>query len=304
MISSTQKYALDICMLLVALVVFLPEQSYPQNFETRGDAISGVGGKSNSANIEAFMSGGQLAPIGISQSTNFDLSAGFIYVIPRTPSGNVIAEVICPTNFAQGCSVTSQIKVDMTGMSPPDSVLAAFTGSITWDPSLLQFTGHSGILSGFVGVVNTTNAANGIIAFNGSHPQGVGGLIDILNLDFDVIGTLGSNGTLHLNFTMLQSTIFTDLLSVLTINDCAFNVVKPNLLGDVDGDDQVNSTDALIILSFDVGLPIPPQFQNRINAGVGDVDSDTQTNSTDALIILSFDAGITIPFPVGDPICP
>ena len=76
------------------------------------------------------------------------------------------------------------------------------------------------------------------------------------------------------------------------------------LLGDVNGDGFVNSTDALIILSFDVGLPIPQAFLDLINAGFGDVNSDGFTNSTDALIVLSFDVGLPVPFPVGQQFCP
>jgi len=77
----------------------------------------------------------------------------------------------------------------------------------------------------------------------------------------------------------------------------------PGLLGDVNADGLVNSTDALIILSFDAGVPLSPQLQYRINIGFGDGNREGLTNSTDSLIILSFDAGLPIPFPVGDPVC-
>ncbi len=84
-------------------------------------------------------------------------------------------------------------------------------------------------------------------------------------------------------------------------------VLKPctkGFLGNITTQDTVaNSTDALIILSFDAGLQIPPDIQNLIDLGFGDVNADGITNSTDALIILSYDAGIPVPFPVGDPVC-
>lgn len=75
------------------------------------------------------------------------------------------------------------------------------------------------------------------------------------------------------------------------------------LLGDISDDSLVNSTDALIILSYDVGLPILQPILDRINLGFGDVNEDGTSNSTDALIILSYDVGIPVPFPVGDPVC-
>lgn len=72
------------------------------------------------------------------------------------------------------------------------------------------------------------------------------------------------------------------------------------LLGDVDNDGGANSTDALIILSHDAGLPVP--YTCRIELGFGDANEDGATNSTDALIVLSIDAGFPVPCPVGCPV--
>jgi len=72
------------------------------------------------------------------------------------------------------------------------------------------------------------------------------------------------------------------------------------ILGDVNGDDAVNSTDALIILSCDAGI----DTSTFCPMNCGDVNGDGLVNSTDALIILSYDAGIPVPYPVGEPGCP
>jgi hypothetical protein len=56
----------------------------------------------------------------------------------------------------------------------------------------------------------------------------------------------------------------------------------------------------LIVLSGDVGISITQYCP----ANCGDVNGDTYVNSTDALIILSYDAGMSVPFPVGQPGCP
>lgn len=77
----------------------------------------------------------------------------------------------------------------------------------------------------------------------------------------------------------------------------------PGLLGDVNGDDTVNSTDALILLSFDAGIPVPQSFLDRINVGFGDANDDGNTNSTDALILISWEVGLPTPFPVGTTVC-
>jgi hypothetical protein len=72
------------------------------------------------------------------------------------------------------------------------------------------------------------------------------------------------------------------------------------ILGGVNDDDVVNSTDALIILSSDVGL----DTSQYCPMNCGDVNGDGYVNSTDALIILSYDVGMTVPYPVGQPGCP
>jgi hypothetical protein len=75
---------------------------------------------------------------------------------------------------------------------------------------------------------------------------------------------------------------------------------QSGISGDVNGDGAPNSTDALIILSADVGMNT--SWFCPMNCG--DVNSDGLVNSTDALIILSYDVGMTIPFPVGQAGCP
>ena len=71
-------------------------------------------------------------------------------------------------------------------------------------------------------------------------------------------------------------------------------------LGGVNGDGAVNSTDALIILSADVGI----NTSQYCPMNCGDVNGDGLVNSTDALIILSYDVGISVPYLVGSGACP
>jgi uncharacterized repeat protein (TIGR02543 family) len=73
-----------------------------------------------------------------------------------------------------------------------------------------------------------------------------------------------------------------------------------DVLGGVNGDDDVNSTDALIILSCDVGM----DTSGFCPMNCGDVNDDGLVNSTDALIILSYDVGMSVPYPVGEEGCP
>jgi hypothetical protein len=78
------------------------------------------------------------------------------------------------------------------------------------------------------------------------------------------------------------------------------NFKATGILGDVNGDGAVNSTDALIVLSGDVGIAITAYCPARC----GDVNGDGNVNSTDALIILSYDVGMSVPYALGSAACP
>ncbi len=71
-------------------------------------------------------------------------------------------------------------------------------------------------------------------------------------------------------------------------------------LGDVDGNGAANSTDALIILSCDVGL----DTSSYCPINCGDANGDGAVNSSDALVILTYDTGASVPFSVGESGCP
>ena len=76
--------------------------------------------------------------------------------------------------------------------------------------------------------------------------------------------------------------------------------VVASTLGDVNADGQVNSTDALIELSSDVGI----DTSQYCPLNCGDVNGDGFVNSTDALITLTHDSGTTVPYPLGTGACP
>lgn len=83
-------------------------------------------------------------------------------------------------------------------------------------------------------------------------------------------------------------------------SDAVFTIPFHGVLGDVNDDTLANSTDALIILSCDVGLDVT-QF---CPMNCGDTNEDGLVNSTDALIILSYDVQMEVSFPVGEEGCP
>lgn len=208
----------------------------------------------------------------------------------------VTASVYCPVTPYMDCPLPAEIKIDMRGSSYR---LGSFTGILTWDPTLLHYSENSGILSGFLGIVNEVNVGDGILTFNGILPSGADGIVDILTVNFDIVGSVGDMGALSLEFsTMTSALTFEDLMPILTIDNGEFEVVA-GLLGDIDCDGSCDSADALIVFTFAEGMPILPAHLERINLGYGNVNSSSETDSDDAFIILEFDLGIPVdPHPV------
>ncbi len=69
------------------------------------------------------------------------------------------------------------------------------------------------------------------------------------------------------------------------------------LLGDINGDGEVNSVDALLALRYNAGTVTDLTAQQLFQ---GDVNSDNTVNSVDALEILEYNAGNAVADPVGE----
>ncbi len=214
-------------------------------------------------------------------------------------TGNVTSAAT-PDNatLTAGQSVVVTINVDMSGMAAPNNKLGSFTGSLAWDPAILAYDSLLGPLGGFSGAVNTEQAGSGLLAFNGANATGTTGNVVTYQFTFHAIGA--GTGVLNLEYSaMAAATTYTNLLPQLVITDGQV-AVSAGTLGDVNGDGEANSTDALIVLSADADINTA-QF---CPMNCGDVNNDGLVNSTDALIILSYDAQMSVPFPVGTGACP
>ncbi len=292
---------------VIALLFSTSEQAAGQAFQLKIDNVSALSGVWTAGGYTLLAVAGQPSPLKASSNANNILIPGFMATITSFApcTGNAVANVTAPLSPREGTQVQALLSVDMSGVPAPDSLLGSFTGSLNWNPALLNYIDHSALQSGFVGVVNTSDVANGFLEFNGANPTGAGGNVPIFGVLFEVVGAAGDSGTLDLNYTdMLAAGTFQNLLACLTVNDAPFEVetASPCLVcGDVNSDSTAGSSDALIILSYDVGLPIPPDLLDKITAGCGDVNADSATSSSDALIILTYDAGLPVPFPVGSP---
>ena len=108
----------------------------------------------------------------------------------------------------------------------------------------------------------------------------------------------------HIRVTVSPTVATVEYVDMVDGSVISSYTVEPNepledLLGDVNGDSTANSTDALIILSGDVGINIA----SFCPINCGDVNGDGLVNSTDALILLSYDVGLSVPFSVGTEGC-
>jgi len=134
-------------------------------------------------------------------------------------TGSATSSVI-PSNATPnlGQQIEVEIRVDVSGVNPPDNALGSFTASLDWDPAVLAYHSNSGILAGFSGVVNTTAVASGQLVFNGAKVLGVTGSFVIFRVTFDVVGAGGSELDLEYS-SMAAASTFHSLLPILTVND-------------------------------------------------------------------------------------
>lgn len=226
-------------------------------------------------------------------------------LIVQQPGVNVFASVVGPAipevTIQDECTFKVMIQVDMSISPDPNQRLGSYTGTLNYAEARLNVLEVSEIMDDFTGNV-VVDYATGLITFNGARTDGKGNIVNILEVEFETLN--GNPSTLDLEFSaMAAARTFESLLPKLEVTDLSVDPVNEDvLLGDVNADGLVNSTDALIVLSYDAGMNVQNQLA-RINAGVGDVNRDGVTNSTDALIILSYDVGLTVFSPVGEKYC-
>jgi hypothetical protein len=98
------------------------------------------------------------------------------------------------------------------------------------------------------------------------------------------ISFMGYVGDVALNYGYANGDYFGGL---------ALNVPVTALQGDVNGDGKVNTTDAKLIMQYDLGLI----DENGLDLSVADVNGDGKVNTTDAKLIMQLDLGLITEFP-------
>lgn len=111
-----------------------------------------------------------------------------------------------------GKTIAVPVTIDMSD-SPEN--LGSFTATLTWDPALLQFRGfRGGSTVGFDSPLVNDNEINlGKLTFAAANAYGAHGEINVLNVNFKVIGNASDEKPLSLKFSaMAAAKTFTDLL--------------------------------------------------------------------------------------------
>lgn len=127
---------------------------------------------------------------------------------------------------AIGQTIEVPVNVDMSATAEK---LGSYTIDVSWDPAVLKYTGYSGgTVSGFENpVVNEQNAARGRLRAAHAYPYGAEGVVNILNLKFQVVGSAGEKSALSVGFTaMAAARTFTNLLPQVEIAESALEVAS------------------------------------------------------------------------------
>ncbi|MGH7493508.1 MAG: FlgD immunoglobulin-like domain containing protein [bacterium] len=128
------------------------------------------------------------------------------------------------TTAATGVPVTVDINIDLSQTSPAQ-LLGSFSGTLDWNTAVLSFVNHSGVKSGFTGVVGTNNTANGQLSFNGANAMGAGGKFNVLTCTFNAIGANGTSTALDLEFSAMAAALtFTNLIPLLSVTNGAVTI--------------------------------------------------------------------------------
>lgn len=210
------------------------------------------------------------------------------------------------TTVAAGATFVVDVLVDNA------TDLGAFEFTLSFNPAVVSL--QSATLGSFLSstgrtavALPLTQHASGTYEYGGytyaaTRVLGPNGTGTLARLTFQAVAA----GSSSLTFTAAQLTGTEwepDPLTVVTptMNSGSVTVTAATgMLGDVNADGAVNSTDALIVLSADAGFPVSAFCPMNC----GDTNADGFVNSTDALIILSYDVGMSVPFPLGQPGCP
>ena len=237
---------------------------------------------------------GSTTPATITIDGNKNVSAAFTqneYTLTTSVvgSGSITRDNAGPYHYGDVVELTAVAAIGWTF----DSWSGDLNGSTT--PATITIDGNKNVSATFTQneyTLTTSVVGSGSITRDNAGPYHYGDVVQLTATADLGWGFVAWSGDVSSSANPLTLTITGDM--TVTANFA-------HILGDVDSNGIVDVTDALIILSCDVGINTS-QYSSTMNCG--DTNGDGKVNSTDALIVLSYDAGIAVPYPVGQPGCP
>ncbi len=191
---------------------------------------------------------------------------------------------------AAGDRVTVPIAIDMTGAS--GIALGSYRITFSWNPAGFSFVNATGGTFGSP-VFNSESASSGVLQFAAASAAGANGIFTLANVALEVAATISGSFTVVFE-ELTAAGSFQDLLPYLTITQGSF--CGSDVWGDLNGNGQIQSVDAQIVLMHAVGLSVADTTR-------GDVAQDGVVDPRDALVILSYVVGLDVSaFRVGQPV--
>ncbi len=166
-------------------------------------------------------------------------------------SGSVTSTVTATDDTPNvGDQITASVYIDMSEADSPDDYLGSYSGTLSWNTSVLQYVSHSEAPpTGYTGSVNTDNTAGGVIAFNGESSTASTDNIIIITITFNVTGP--GSSPLDISYSSMASTVPKGLIQILTVTDGQITASEPPTCGIVqDGTSSVATGNAVSTLTF------------------------------------------------------
>lgn len=214
---------------------------------------------------------------------------GLLVVAGLTLAPSWLAAQAIPVGPGSDLSSLVGLPIDVPfviDMSARPERLGSFALRVQWDTTRLRLVWGASASFGSV-QVNPDSLAVGIARIAGASPAGATGRVTVATARITPL--VRDTATLKLNLTELYAAgTFADLLPSAVVTSGAYCPARGRW-GDIDGDGNANSRDALIALSNAVGLDV-----SAFDISLGDVDGSGTTNARDALIILSNAVGVDV----------